>query len=48
MDAQFFINNIFSISMCVYLLYERSKFNEKLAVTLDRISEALERLEAKR
>lgn len=48
MDAdttKFFLDNGFAIAVTVYLLYERSKFNERISVTLDRIAETLSRLE---
>lgn len=37
----------FPIAVAVYLLYERSKFNEKISVTLDRVAQALERIEGR-
>lgn len=46
-SVQFFFNNIFSIGVTIYLLFERSKFNEKTAVTLERISNNLALIEAK-
>ncbi|ATB56187.1 hypothetical protein [Methanosarcina spherical virus] len=33
-----FLNSSFSIVVCIYLLYERSKFNEKIAVCLESVS----------
>lgn len=44
-NIEFFFNNAFAISVAVFLLYERSKFNEKVAVTLDSVTKTLERIE---
>lgn len=37
-SIQWITNNIFSISITIYLLYERSKFNEKITVALERVT----------
>lgn len=42
---KFLVDNGFSLAVTLYLLYERSKFNERIAIVLDRISEAMERIE---
>jgi hypothetical protein len=36
-----FINSSFSIAMCVYLLYERSKTNDSILKTLQEISNCM-------
>lgn len=43
--ANFVLQNSFAIAVTAYLLYERSKFNEKLTENLVRIAEAVERIE---
>jgi len=42
---QFFFNNVFSIGVAIYLLYERAKFNEKITQTLERITVLIESIE---
>lgn len=33
-----FLNSSFAIAVSIYLLYERSKFNEKIAVCLENVT----------
>ena len=39
------INNSFAIGVCIYLLYERTKFNQEIAKTLERVVAFLDIIE---
>jgi len=39
------VNNGFAVTVAVYLLYERSKFNLHISENLVRVSECVERIE---
>ncbi len=44
-NPDYFVQNGFAIAVAVYLLYERSKFNEKLTKTLEHISTTMDLIE---
>jgi len=39
------INNSFAIGVCIYLLYERTKFNQEISKVLERIVAFLDIME---
>ena len=43
--VNYVVQNGFAIAVAIYLLYERTKFNEKVTESLVKISETLERIE---
>ena len=45
LGVDYFLQNGFAIAVALYLLYERSRFNQKIMTCLVKVSETLDRLE---